>query len=72
MSDEQLRDDDRQALIAQQTQACADVGLEALKRSDLVREMLSGDASQPTATTGASAGIKIEKKHSWRELRESY
>ena len=34
MSDSALTAEDRQTLIDQQTQACADVGLQAIKRSD--------------------------------------
>ena len=37
VSDDALTAEDRQALIDEQTQACADVGLQAIKRSDLVR-----------------------------------
>ena len=38
MTDIELTEEDRQALIDEQTQACADIGLQAIKRSDLVRE----------------------------------
>ena len=69
MSDDVLTEEARQALIDEQTQACADVGLQAIKRSDLVREMLSGDVSQAVTQDGSGDGVKIEKKRSWRELR---
>ena len=67
MSDDALTAEDGEALIEQQTQACADVGLQAIKRSDLVREMLGENSSQPANPSGS--GVKIEKKRSWRELR---
>ena len=70
MTDIELTEEDRQALIDEQTQACADIGLQAIKRSDLVREMLGGDVSQAVTQDGSGDGIKIEKKRSWRELRD--
>ncbi len=69
MTDTELTEENRQALIEEQTQACADVGLQAIKRSDLVREMLGENTSQPSNHSGSSNGVKIEKKRSWRELR---
>jgi len=38
MSDEQLNDDERRILVLEQTLVCAEVGLQALKRSHLVEE----------------------------------
>ena len=70
MTDIEFTEEDRQALIDEQTQACADIGLQAIKRSDLVREMLGGDVSQAVTQDGSGDGIKIEKKRSWRELRD--
>ena len=70
MTDTELTEENRQALSDEQTQACADIGLQAIKRSDLVREMLGGDVSQAVTQDGSAAGVKIEKKRSWRELRD--
>ena len=76
MSDGVLTEEDVEALVGEQTRACADVGLRAVKRSDLVKEILGQTTSagakphQASNHSNTSNGVKIEKKRSWRELSD--